>query len=73
MKPFLLIAGFSYYPSGGSGEWRGCYETYDEARKWVTERTMDESYRFNVYDKNTNTIDACDWFEIVDLREWIYK
>ncbi len=32
-KPFLLIAGDFYYPSSGTDDWRGCFETEEEAMK----------------------------------------
>jgi len=58
MKPYLLIAGYQYYPSSGTGDWIACFETYEEAEaKW--EKLKDEKY--SLYE----------WHEIVDLREWI--
>lgn len=35
MKPFLLIAGDHYYPSKDTGDWRGCFETYEQALSMV--------------------------------------
>lgn len=29
-KPFLLIAGHQYYPSGGTKDWQGRFETREE-------------------------------------------
>ncbi len=52
MKPFLLIAGYTYYPSRGTGNWRGTYGHYDQAE--VAGRALE-----------------CDWYEIVDLRDWL--
>jgi len=37
MKYFLLIAGDNYYPSGDTGDWIECYETYEEALNTITE------------------------------------
>jgi hypothetical protein len=31
-KPYLLIAG-DYYPSGDTGDWIGCFSTYEEAKE----------------------------------------
>ena len=30
-KYFLLMAGDIYYPEGGTSDWIGCFETYEEA------------------------------------------
>lgn len=53
-KPFLLIAGDKYYPSSRTGDWKGCFKTYEEAEKHL------QSYEEGYYD----------WWTIVDLREW---
>jgi hypothetical protein len=53
-KPFLLIAGWDYYPYAGTGDWQGCYETYEDA----VEASMDTE----ILGKN--------WCKIVDLRKW---
>jgi hypothetical protein len=53
-KPFLLIAGFNYYPSSGTEDWRGTYSTYEEAEAALKDIECDDY----------------DWYEIVDLREW---
>jgi len=53
-KPYLLIAGDNYYPSADTGDWKGCFETYEEAKEYL--ETIDKKYY--------------DWYEIVDLREW---
>lgn len=37
-KPFLLIAGDQYYPSAGTGDWRGCFKTYKEAMSVYLEK-----------------------------------
>jgi len=58
-KPFLLIAGYSYYPSSGTGDWVGCCETEEAAQKiWenIKEEESDE-YGLN-------------WHNVVDLRKW---
>jgi hypothetical protein len=57
-KPFLLIAGYDYYPGSGTSNWIATYDTKEEAEKeW--EYLKKEEYPF-------------EWYEIVDLREWIY-
>ena len=68
MKYYLLIAGENYYPSRRTGDWIGCFETYEEALNQVKIEKYDfrgqvcESYTVNGSDR--------DWYEIVDLREW---
>jgi hypothetical protein len=53
-KPYLLIAGYKYYPSCDTGDWKGCFETYEKAKEYL--EAIDKDYY--------------DWYEIVDLREW---
>ena len=53
-KPFLLIAGYNYYPGFDTQDWVGCYETYEDA----IEASMDA----DILNK--------DWYKIVDLRKW---
>lgn len=31
VKPFLLFTGAAYYPTGGWGDFRGCFETVEKA------------------------------------------
>lgn len=81
-KPFLLIAGEGYYPSSGTGDWIGCYETYDEAKeqvKFVEDHTyytkgknkgqIKETYRNYQVNKEYGPMN-CDWYEIIDLRDY---
>ena len=30
-KPYLLIAGWDYYPSSGTKDWIACFESWEEA------------------------------------------
>ena len=56
MKPYLLIVG-DYTPSAYTGDWVACYATEEEAKeKW-------EELSKSKYNN--------DWYEIVDLREWM--
>lgn len=55
MKRFLLIAGVYYYPSEGTDDWIGCFETKEEAEDHM---------------KFLNEGDQYDWHEIVDLIDW---
>jgi hypothetical protein len=53
-KPYLLIAGDNYYPSAYTGDWRGCYSSYTEAKE--------ASEQYAIRDDM--------WYEIIDLRGW---
>jgi hypothetical protein len=71
MKYFLLIAGENYYPSRHTGDWIGCFETYEEALSQVkVERYNFKGHACESYTVNGN---ERDWYEIVDLREWITR
>jgi len=84
MKPYLLIAGDNYYPSAYTGDWVRTFSTRQEAedavrktehhkyfqrgpRKGQVKETHEE-YRVNHPKYGDCKID---WYEIVDLREWI--
>lgn len=60
-KPFLLIAGYTYYPERGTGDWIDCFASREEAEKMV-KRTEYGRYKI----KHS----TMDWYEIIDLREW---
>lgn len=67
MKPFLLIAGSWYYPSPRTGDWIDTFSSREEALQKV---------KIDEYDDDKFTIDnevGYDWYEIVDLREWINR
>ena len=71
-KPFLLIAGDNnMYPASGAGDWINCFSTYEEAEAHVRERKIKGLYGVKiVYDIDNVGRTKCDWYEIVDLREW---
>jgi hypothetical protein len=75
MKHYLLIAGDQYYPFSGTGDWKGCYETYEEAKEEVIAVTVAkyQSKRFGdeVISKYSIRGADYDWYEIVDLRDWM--
>jgi hypothetical protein len=57
MNPYLLIAGYNYYPGQGTSDWVGTFETKEEAEEeW-------EYLKKQEYPE--------EWYEIVDLREWM--
>jgi hypothetical protein len=81
MKRFLLIAGDNYYPEAYTGNWIGCFSTYEEA---ATKVTLVEHKRIITHGKRkgqeeitgrSHQIDGrdYDWWDIFDLREWTEK
>jgi hypothetical protein len=73
-KPYLLIAGDYYYPQERTSDWIGCFSTYEEAYERVESVVKhyhhigsEISYKVKGGEYG---IRQCDWFEIVDLREW---
>jgi hypothetical protein len=67
MKPFLLIAGSTYYPSQDTGDWIGCFSTREEAEAQI--RTPGSERGIRVQHPRFGETDV-DWYEIVDLRDW---
>jgi len=53
MKRYLLFTGDTFYPGGGMQDFRGDFNTIDEARD------------FSASDK----VSAWDWYEIYDTHE----
>ncbi len=66
MKYFLLTAGDDYYPLVGTEDWIGTYASWDEASNEV--ESVDE-----LWCKYQIQGESYDWFEIVDLRDWINR
>ena len=64
-KPYLLIAGENCYPSRDTGDWVGCFSTYEEAKAQVEPKTI--GYTVNGRDW------GCGWYKIVDLRDWMNR
>jgi len=78
-KYFLLMAGDNQYPEAYTGDWIGCFSTFDEAKSKVSfvehkrkilfgalkgkEEITHSSYQIN--GKNF------DWYDIIDLQDWI--
>lgn len=59
-KPFLLIAGEDCYPQGRK-DWAEYFDYFVKGEKRVGE----------VYHVDFEGVEReCDWYEIVDLREW---
>ena len=53
-KPYLLLAGWDYYPCGGTTDWKECYSTFTEATEAAEQYAVCNDM----------------WYEIVDLRDW---
>jgi len=79
MRMYLLIAGDSYYPTSGTGDWIGCYESYGEAKSEVE---IIETPVYYTQGKKKGEIKSTfksykisgrnfDWYEIVDLKRFI--
>ena len=70
-KPYLLVAGDYYYPSCDTGDWIGCFSTYEEALEQV-ELVVSSASQFDHYNvkRGERGVRQCEWYEIVDLREW---
>ena len=72
MKKFLLLAGENYYPGGKTDDWIGCFATREEAENAVIKEPWEYKGE-TLYDKKINGRDYVDWYEIVDLDEWMNK
>lgn len=81
MKYYLLIAGDHYYPQAYTNNWIKTFETYEEAKSQVTQKDFkrtitkgkrkgEEEFIFSKYIINENEYD---WFDIVNLHDWINK
>lgn len=86
MKTYLLIAGDRYYPESGDGNWIGCFDTYQEADNLVIKtpvppQVFESGKRKGLIKPNQGYIPpVCyindrkyDWYQIVDLMEWMTK
>jgi hypothetical protein len=74
-KPYLLIAGYQYYPSYGTGDWIGCFSTKEDAEEEVIEvvvpKYRNKKFGDGIVTKWSIRDMEYDWYEIVDLREWM--
>jgi hypothetical protein len=72
MKHYLLIAGDHYYPSSKTGDWIGCFSTREEAENNIFKEPF--MHRgITLYRYKINDHDYVDWYEIIDLEEWMNK
>lgn len=81
MKRYLLIAGDGYYPQSGTNDWVGCFENREQAEARVIKTQQHELFSRGPRKgqiKSTSeyySVDGNqrDWYEIVDLMEWMNK
>ena len=81
MNLYLLMAGTSYYPDSGTGDWIECFDTHAEALNKVqiivTFREITRGKRKGErYQERQHYIingHNYDWFYIIDLKEWIFQ
>lgn len=82
-KYFLLTAGDQHYPSSGDGDWKGFYETYDDANaevekvyvfpaRWVGNKLVVDENAPKIFNSNYKILgNTYDWYEIIDLTNRI--
>lgn len=70
MKKFLLLAGASYYPGIKTDDWIGCFATREEAENAVIKK---EPWKYEGETLKINGRGYIDWYEIVDIDEWMNK
>ena len=81
-KPWLLIAGHSYYPTPGTGDWIDTFETFAQAEAEITKNKHALAVfahgprKGAIKPGQTPTFDyyirdrKYDWYEIVNLECW---
>jgi len=80
-KYFLLIAGLYYYPQTGTEDWIGTYSSQEDAEKEIKTiehtRTITKGKRKGEkeleYTRYQIKDSEYDWYEIIDLRDWIFQ
>ena len=76
-KPYLLIAGHQYYPSSGTGDWIAFFDTYEEAKEEaiavIVPKYHNKKFGDEMVDKYSIRGANYDWYEIVDLRDWMNR
>ena len=72
MKKFLLIAGDDYYPGAYTENWIGCFATREEAENFIIKEPFEQKGEI-LYRYKTNDTDYHDWYDVVDLEEWMNK
>lgn len=54
MKRYIVFSGYTYYPAGGWGDFKGSYDTIEEARKCATKQKSDDWWQ--IVDATTSRI-----------------
>ena len=80
MKRYLLFAGGQYYPAGGMNDFRGSFDTFDDAKDFILNKITSDGYEYDwghVLDKEEG-VETCISEEIQDLTcsiatEWLIK
>jgi hypothetical protein len=77
-KPFLLILGFNFYPCPGSSDWKGRFDSHQEAEAAFKKIEHPEQFYTTKTGKIRKGVAAYtsykfegteyDWYEIVDLE-----
>lgn len=65
MKRYALFAGNQYYPAGGWSDYRGAFDTMDEAREKARAYNTDQS---DAYPADSAS-GEWEWWQIVDLNQ----
>ena len=81
MKHFLLTAGHTYYPQAATGDWIGCFSSREEAlhavevieHKRVLTKGKNKGHAVTTGQSFRVGESIFDWFEIIDLREWMER
>lgn len=69
MKPYLLIAGYNYYPESGTNDWIDTFETLELLNSEIQPSKNEGCYENSVKIRGQ----VYDWHDIVDLRDWINR
>ena len=69
-----MTAGEQYYPSSGTDDWIGCFETYDEVINEVfsvvVPKFHSKKFGGGMVTKYRIKGKDYDWYDVVDLRDW---
>lgn len=82
MKYHLLTAGCHYYPESGTGDWIKTFETREEIEKLIEKVEHTTTFtkgknkgqvnpEYTYYTYNIIGFGTYDWYQIIDLRDWI--
>jgi len=72
VKKFLLLVHFVHDNVGETDKWIGCFATREEAENVIIKEPWEYKGETH-YRYKTNDTDYVDWYNIVDLEEWMNK